>query len=77
MLDVKKLLTDVFDPQTGEVVRSNEPLRYGRVFDLEAMLDRYYRLREWDRDGKPTEKALHRLGLGNLTRQNQTSEAIK
>ncbi len=51
------------DPQTGEIKAHPEPLRFGLVHDLEAMLDRYYRLRGWDRDGKPTKEVLRRLDL--------------
>jgi aldehyde:ferredoxin oxidoreductase len=52
------------DPETGEGVRSEQPVRAGAIVrDLDAMLDRYYDLRGWDRDGKPTEETLGRLGL--------------
>ncbi|MGB2886022.1 MAG: aldehyde ferredoxin oxidoreductase C-terminal domain-containing protein, partial [Dehalococcoidia bacterium] len=35
----------------------------GRVVDLEAMLQDYYRARSWDSDGIPTAEKLSRLGL--------------
>ncbi|HEY85532.1 MAG TPA: aldehyde ferredoxin oxidoreductase family protein [Chloroflexi bacterium] len=51
------------DPDTGEVNRSEEPIRYGLIEDFDAMLNRYYDLRGWSRDGVPTEETLRRLGL--------------
>ena len=51
------------DPDTGEARRSETPIRYGLIEDFEAMLDRYYALRGWSRDGVPTEETLQRLGL--------------
>jgi aldehyde:ferredoxin oxidoreductase len=51
------------DPDTGEARRSEKPLRYGSIEDFEGMLDRYYDLRGWARDGVPTEETLRRLGL--------------
>jgi aldehyde:ferredoxin oxidoreductase len=51
------------DPQTGEMRTSQRPLRYGLINDWDAMLDRYYVLRGWDKDGKPTREVLQRLDL--------------
>ncbi len=51
------------DPETGQVRRSEEPLRYGQIEDFDSMLDRYYDLRGWTRDGVPTSETLRRLGL--------------
>ncbi len=51
------------DPVTGEMKRSDEPIRYGLIKDFDGMLDRYYDLRGWSRDGIPTEETLQRLGL--------------
>jgi aldehyde:ferredoxin oxidoreductase len=51
------------DPVTGEMRRSSEPIRIGRLNDFEAMLDRYYDLRGWSRNGIPTLATLKRLGL--------------
>jgi aldehyde:ferredoxin oxidoreductase len=51
------------DPDTGDVLRSEVPLRYGSIQDFDGMLDRYYDLRGWARDGVPTEGTLRRLGL--------------
>jgi aldehyde:ferredoxin oxidoreductase len=51
------------DPASGEMRRLDEPLRYGRLENFDAMLDRYYDLRGWDRAGIPTESTLRRLGL--------------
>jgi aldehyde:ferredoxin oxidoreductase len=38
----------------------------GQVVDLEPMLEEYYRLRGWDKDGIPTEEKLKELGLEQL-----------
>jgi aldehyde:ferredoxin oxidoreductase len=35
------------------------------VNDLDAMLDRYYSLREWDADGRPTQSKTEQLGLAD------------
>jgi aldehyde:ferredoxin oxidoreductase len=51
------------DPDTGDVRRSEVPMRYGSIKDFDGMLDRYYDLRGWARDGVPTEDTLRRLGL--------------
>jgi aldehyde:ferredoxin oxidoreductase len=51
------------DAETGAMRQSAEPLRYGLIEDFEAMLDRYYDLRGWSRDGVPTVETLERLGL--------------
>ncbi|MCX7708079.1 MAG: aldehyde ferredoxin oxidoreductase family protein [Anaerolineae bacterium] len=50
-------------PDTGELRQSAEPIRYGLIQDFDAMLDRYYRLRGWGRDGVPLPETLQRLGL--------------
>jgi aldehyde:ferredoxin oxidoreductase len=42
---------------------SAQPIHTGIVRDLDAMLDRYYRLRGWDTHGIPTLATLQRLGL--------------
>jgi len=34
----------------------------GQVVDLEPLLEEYYRLRVWDKDGVPTEERLEELG---------------
>ncbi len=39
------------------------PIHTGIVRDLDAMLDRYYRLRGWDAAGRPAPATLARLGL--------------
>lgn len=51
------------DPDSGAVIRSDEPIHVGLVADPEAMLDRYYRLRGWDDAGLPTADRLKELGL--------------
>ncbi len=51
------------DPETGSLQQSSEPITHARIYDFEAMLDRYYRLRGWSRDGIPTPDTLQRLGL--------------
>lgn len=48
---------------TGEMARSADPIRYGLLHDFDAMLDRYYHLRGWTRDGLPMAETLARLGL--------------
>ena len=54
------------DPRTGEAIMSAEPVRYGIIHDLDAMLDRYYDLRDWDRNGIPRPETLRRLDLIDL-----------
>jgi aldehyde:ferredoxin oxidoreductase len=52
------------DPETGETLRSDEPVRCGAILrDPEAMLDRYYALRGWDQNGVPTPQTLERLSI--------------
>jgi len=53
------------NPETGELARSAEPLRYGLIHDLDAMLDRYYALRGWDSQGRPRHETLRRLDLAD------------
>ncbi len=50
------------DPTTGGT-RLGDVLRVGQLFDFDAMLDRYYDLRGWDRDGRPLGATLARLDL--------------
>jgi aldehyde:ferredoxin oxidoreductase len=50
------------DPITGKT-RLGDPIRVGQLFDLDAMLNRYYHLRGWDAEGRPTRATLARLGL--------------
>jgi aldehyde:ferredoxin oxidoreductase len=45
-----------------------EPIHTGIVRDLDAMLDRYYRLRGWDAAGSPVPATLQRLGLTRFYR---------
>jgi aldehyde:ferredoxin oxidoreductase len=58
------LLTSETDPATGET-RLGAQFMVGKLFDFEAMLDRYYRLRGWNTQGQPTEATLERLGLSD------------
>ncbi len=58
------LLTSETDPATGET-RLGAQLTVGQLFDFEAMLDRYYHLRGWDAQGRPTEATLERLSLAD------------
>jgi aldehyde:ferredoxin oxidoreductase len=51
------------NPSTGEMERSEKPIRVGEIKDFDSMLDRYYDLRGWSRDGIPTPETLQRLGL--------------
>lgn len=55
------------DPENA--TRSEKPVTVGILKDFDAMLDRYYDLRGWDRDGRPTSKTLERLGLTDLARE--------
>jgi aldehyde:ferredoxin oxidoreductase len=51
------------DPDTGELQQSAEPISQGQIYDFDRMLDRYYDLRGWSRDGRPTVETLRRVGL--------------
>ena len=50
------------DPITGKT-GLGDSIRVGQLFDFGAMLDRYYCLRGWDAEGRPTTATLARLGL--------------
>ncbi|NPV70224.1 MAG: aldehyde ferredoxin oxidoreductase family protein [Firmicutes bacterium] len=66
-----------FTHETGKVVRydigpDGEPVkgavvREGLVIDLDRMIDEYYELRGWDRNGIPTPDKLKELGLDCIT----------
>lgn len=56
------ILANEVDPESGET-RLGRQLGVGQIFDFDAMLDRYYHLRGWDADGRPTPEAVERLGL--------------
>lgn len=49
--------------RSGEWSASGEPVGYGLVQDMDAMLDRYYSLRGWNNQGIPTPETLQRLDL--------------
>jgi len=51
------------EPATGEMQRSEKPIRIGEIKDFNRMLDRYYDLRGWSREGIPLPETLLRLGL--------------
>lgn len=51
------------DEATGEVRCSEQPVATGIIHDWDAMLDRYYRLRGWDLEGRPLLDTLIGLGL--------------
>ena len=51
------------NPDTGDMHQSAEPLRVGQIEDFDGMLDRYYDLRGWSREGIPTQSTLERLEL--------------
>jgi aldehyde:ferredoxin oxidoreductase len=51
------------NPETAKLQQSAEPIAQGRIYDFDRMLDRYYDLRGWSRDGVPTAETLRRLGL--------------
>jgi aldehyde:ferredoxin oxidoreductase len=61
------------DPETGQALASPELIRYGQIHSLEAMLDRYYALRRWDSQGKPTKEVLERLNLLEITNEAEIS----
>jgi aldehyde:ferredoxin oxidoreductase len=50
------------DPETGQT-RLGKQIGTGLVYDFEGMLNRYYRLRQWDENGHPTDEVIHRLQL--------------
>ncbi|GIK43945.1 MAG: hypothetical protein BroJett011_77780 [Chloroflexota bacterium] len=55
MNDVSLPLYDYdLNPETGEMTASAEPIHYGQIHNLAAMLDRYYALCGCDNQGKPT-----------------------
>jgi aldehyde:ferredoxin oxidoreductase len=58
------------DETSGEVTPSAEPVHVGILHDVDAMLDRYYRLRGWDQNGIPLPETLRRL---DLDPEDQTS----
>ncbi|MEI8131052.1 MAG: aldehyde ferredoxin oxidoreductase family protein [Leptolinea sp.] len=58
------LLSNETDPVTG-VTTLGKLLRVGQLKDFDAMLDRYYLLRGWDKEGCPEKETLVRLGLEN------------
>jgi len=61
-------LPDRFTAEPLPVQASDQaPVHEGRLRDLDAMLDRYYRLRGWDARGIPTPETLRRLELDEWT----------
>jgi aldehyde:ferredoxin oxidoreductase len=40
----------------------------GKTPDLDGLLEQYYRLRDWEADGKPSQEKLLELGLGEVVR---------
>jgi len=54
------------------------PLAGSRITreDLDRLLDEYYDLRGWDRNGRPTVETLRRLGLGELASELQAMGRI-
>jgi aldehyde:ferredoxin oxidoreductase len=68
MFNVREGLTRKDDSLPYRI--SNDPLQGGKADghvvkpeDFNKMLDRYYKLRGWDREGRPTTKKLKELGL--------------
>ena len=51
------------DPDSGEMVKIEEPIATGALVDLDKMLDRYYMLRGWDENGVPLPETLRRLDI--------------
>jgi aldehyde:ferredoxin oxidoreductase len=60
------------DPETGSLEQSPDPIGHARIYDFEAMLDRYYQLRGWAGDGIPTPATLQRLGLAGVLDENES-----
>ncbi len=58
------LLANITDPATGKTLLSSY-LRSGKISDFDAMLDRYYKIRGWDANGRPLMTTLDRLGLSS------------
>ena len=50
------------DPETGKTILGKQ-IGSAIIQDLDAMLDRYYLLRNWDQQGKPKPEKLLELGL--------------
>ena len=55
------------DPETG-ATRLGAQIGTGLIEHFDAMLDRYYMLRGWDANGRPTLETLRRLGLEDEAR---------
>ena len=53
---------NITDAETGRTVLG-DIIKVGRLNDFNAMLDRYYDLRGWDRNGRPRMETIQRLGL--------------
>jgi aldehyde:ferredoxin oxidoreductase len=62
-----------FDPDSGEAFQSETPVVSGALVALEGMLDRYYELRGWDKNGVPTSQTLDRLGLKGIVMTRQST----
>ncbi len=62
------------DPDSGEVLQSEIPVVRGALVALEGMLDRYYELRGWDKNGVPTSQTLDRLGLKGIIMARQSTD---
>ena len=58
------------DPETGRMRQSEEPISHARLYDFQAMLDRYYHLRGWSDDGVPLPETLRRLELEEVLEGN-------
>jgi aldehyde:ferredoxin oxidoreductase len=56
------LVENVVDRSTQRTSLGRQ-IRIGQIFDFDAMLDRYYDLRGWDRNGRPTVDTITRLDL--------------
>lgn len=58
------LLASVTEPDSGRTHLEGQ-VAVGQLFNFDAMLDRYYDLRGWDRSGQPTAATLARLDLAD------------
>ncbi|PKO06203.1 MAG: aldehyde ferredoxin oxidoreductase [Chloroflexi bacterium HGW-Chloroflexi-3] len=60
--EVMPIFTNERDPETGKTTLGKQ-IGSAIIQDLDAMLDRYYLLRNWDQQGKPTPEKLLELGI--------------
>jgi aldehyde:ferredoxin oxidoreductase len=64
---------NITDPETGRTVLG-DIIKVGRLNNFNAMLDRYYDLRGWGKDGRPEMETVQRLGLSEEARDSTLLE---